>query len=387
VSGPRVLVLTSSLGLGRGGQSLTALNIVVQLARAGAQMELATGLAPDDPRLDELKAEGVKLHAPARGPIGQMEYARFARGVVRSMTKRGEVEIVQVHAPQTAQVARLGMLWNKAKLVQVVHGLWKDDLPENAGPLRRWSQRFMERRIAGKTDLFVSLLNHDYYDPHLLALGVPGEKILDVPIGPPVSRFAGPPPEEPAEVKALLSGDAGPYVVFVGRLAPDKGQRHLIQAMADVRKTHPDARAVFVGSGPNQEECKALAGRLGIGKACMFVGERRDPTPFLGGAAAVVTHISGRVQGIGTAHREAVFLNRPLIAGDQLDLRKTFGESVHLVPPADPNALAAEICAILDDPVGSAAKVKEARARLDEEYSWARFSELVLEAYQRLVGL
>ena len=45
-------------------------------------------------------------------------------------------------------------------------------------------------------------------------------------------------------------------LVNVKRLHPLAGQRHLIEAMSEVVRVHPDTRLVICGTGPLLESCK-----------------------------------------------------------------------------------------------------------------------------------
>src|SRR5207244_8253298 len=48
---------------------------------------------------------------------------------------------------------------------------------------------------------------------------------------------------------------------------PEKGQRHLIEALREVRKSHPEARLLLAGDGHCRGELQALAKRLGQSEA------------------------------------------------------------------------------------------------------------------------
>jgi glycosyltransferase involved in cell wall biosynthesis len=64
-------------------------------------------------------------------------------------------------------------------------------------------------------------------------------------------------------------GINGRAVGYVGRLVPEKGVDTLLRAAVQMQRP---PHVVVVGSGPAQAGLEALAGQLGIGRQCRFVG-------------------------------------------------------------------------------------------------------------------
>jgi len=59
-------------------------------------------------------------------------------------------------------------------------------------------------------------------------------------------------------------------VLFVGRMYPQKGPGHLIEAMPDILDSSPDAKFVMVGSGAT-EHYKGIANQQ-VGNKVLFPG-------------------------------------------------------------------------------------------------------------------
>lgn len=59
----------------------------------------------------------------------------------------------------------------------------------------------------------------------------------------------------------------------VGNFGATKGQMTLIEAFPDVFKHIPDAKLVFLGSGPKLDECRQMATMLGVSDAIIFETE------------------------------------------------------------------------------------------------------------------
>jgi len=65
---------------------------------------------------------------------------------------------------------------------------------------------------------------------------------------------------------------SGHFLLFVGRLSPEKGINYLISAMQEISKSFSDAKLLVVGSGSVEPELKEYANRLELNKNILFVG-------------------------------------------------------------------------------------------------------------------
>lgn len=84
-------------------------------------------------------------------------------------------------------------------------------------------------------------------------------------------------PEAAAEAAAGFDLPAGvPVYLFVGRLMWYKGIRLILEGLAGLLTAGKDFRMVFVGGGGDEEEIRALAEQLGLGKNCVFTGPVLD---------------------------------------------------------------------------------------------------------------
>ena len=115
------------------------------------------------------------------------------------------------------------------------------------------------------------------------------------------------------EAIARFVGDA-PYLVNVGRLVPQKGQTHLIDAFSGVRASHPEARLVILGIGPLQEELQAQIDRAGLSDRVLLAGHFENPFPVIAGARAAVC--SSLYEGLGNALLEEMACGVPIVSVD-----------------------------------------------------------------------
>ena len=143
--------------------------------------------------------------------------------------------------------------------------------------------------------------------------------------------------------------DAVQIVGVVARLEHEKGHPTLLEAWPRVVRRVPNARLLVVGEGSRREELEAQAAALGITDWVVFTS-RRDDVPAVTAALDVAVLPSYR-EAQGLTILEAMALSRPVIASAVGGIPEMIedGRTGLLVPPHDPEALAAAIIRLLTD--------------------------------------
>jgi glycosyltransferase involved in cell wall biosynthesis len=138
-------------------------------------------------------------------------------------------------------------------------------------------------------------------------------------------------------------------VGVVARLEPEKGHPTLLEAWPAVLRSVPDAYLLIVGEGSRREALEALARELRIAHRVVFTG-RRDDVPSVTAALDVAVLPSYR-EAQGLSILEALALSRPVVASNVGGIPEMITDGVNglLVPPHDPDALAAAIVRLLRD--------------------------------------
>ena len=175
-------------------------------------------------------------------------------------------------------------------------------------------------------------------------------------------------------------------VVEVGRLCDVKGQRELIEAIADV----PDAHAVLVGAdveqgGAFRRELERAADDAGVRDRVVFAGVRDDTRSIL--AEADVVALPSWTEGLPLVVLEAMAQGRAVVAtpvGGTPEL-VVEGETGLLVPPRDPRALAAALRRLVDDPDLRARLGEAGLARVRERFTTDAMTSRMLEIYDEVV--
>jgi glycosyltransferase involved in cell wall biosynthesis len=160
-----------------------------------------------------------------------------------------------------------------------------------------------------------------------------------------------------------------PEILFAGRLSPEKGVRELVAAADGLP-------LVVAGDGPLRSE---VPGALG------FV-PHDELGPFYA-RAAVVACPSHR-EGFGVVCAEAMAHGKPVVAGDVGGLRDlvVHEETGLLVPPRDVDALRSALQRLLSDRELRQRMGQAGRARIGEHFTWQRFVDETLRAYDDAIS-
>ena len=188
--------------------------------------------------------------------------------------------------------------------------------------------------------------------------GVAERRIAVIPHGVP-DRLQ----REPEAMKARFGWSGHKVLMTFGLLAPDKGVRHMIEAMPAIVAAHPEALYVVVGaSHPNlvrhegeqhRLALMALAQQLGVGEHVRFVDsfvEQEELLDMLQASDLYVTPYLNMAQVTSGTLSYAVAVGKPVISTPYVHARELLADGRGLiVPKADADALADAAIALLSD--------------------------------------
>ena len=195
----------------------------------------------------------------------------------------------------------------------------------------------------------------------LMAQGVPASHIDIIPNGIEMSMFPvrhhRPRPRK---------------VAVVARLWPEKRIDVLIAAAPRVLARYSDVEFQIVGDGPCRDQLMAQARDAGVLSHIAFIGHRDDVPAILAGADLFV--LPSESEASPNAIFEAMAAGLPVVASRVGGIPELVADGVTglLVPPADPDALAAALLDLLDQPGRAMAFGKAARERIEQQYSFER---------------
>jgi glycosyltransferase involved in cell wall biosynthesis len=185
--------------------------------------------------------------------------------------------------------------------------------------------------------------------------------------------------------RSLPRRDAGgrpPLIVAVARHDPRKGLDVLLSALAQLRDRGVAYRACLAGPGPLLAGHRRLAARLGLGELVQLPGLVADVGALYGEAALFVLP-SREEQSGSLSVLEALQAGIPVVstAVDGLAEDLTDGIDALLVPPGDPEALAAACERLLADRELRDRIGHAGRALFERRFSAASFSAAVGRFY------
>ncbi len=161
-----------------------------------------------------------------------------------------------------------------------------------------------------------------------------------------------------------------PYVLGVGRLAPEKGFDVLVEAFARLERTDHDL--LLAGDGSARPALEELACTRRVAERVRFLGTTDRPTTVALLRSAAVVACPFRVEGLPLVCVEALAAGSPVVASAINGIPEIVrdGETGLLVPPDDPAALAAALARVLHDPADALRLAARGQASVEHEYSW-----------------
>lgn len=361
-----------------GGQRVQHEILCAAVARGHDARALFLGAGPPPPSWDVPYAWYTT--APRRRLVaGAVAMAWRARGVFRSWVP----DAVLLTGPEAALVA--ASLPAGTGLLAANHNPEPADLSRPPSALRsplasaRWARRhqgaLLERFALARAHVAIAVSR--WGAEVLVARGYvdSGRRLEVVHNGVSSSRLTG-------DVARLRPEDRS-GLLFVGRLAPEKGVDTLLRALA---LAGGDARLALVGTGPEEAGLRRLADREGVSGRVLFRGSL-DPAAVratMARSAALV--LPSRAENFPLVLLEAMASGLPVVAtgvGGVPELALNERNAL-LVPPDDPEALASALGRVLGDPTLRAALAAAGR-RTARDYTWdrvtARYLELAEEAH------
>ena len=300
------------------------------------------GLKAPEPASLLLAESGIPVHHLGRGKFDP----RIATDLVR-LVRRRRARILHVHGYAAADFGRIAARASGAALV--LHEHFADPrMPAYQGVADRLLAPFTDRAIAvsGSTRDFLVRERH-----------VPAHKVTLIWNGAPLDEFAPAPPAVARAVRHELGiPDDALVIGTVGRLSAQKAHDVLLAATARILPGRPRVRVLIAGDGDRMPALREQAAALGIASRVVFAGHRTDVPAVLG--AIDVFCISSDYEGTPLALFEAMASGKAIVSTAVDGCREVLedGTSGLLVPPRDPEALAATLARVADD--------AELRARL-----------------------
>jgi glycosyltransferase involved in cell wall biosynthesis len=292
------------------------------------------------PWKDALVADLERNQVPVRCLEGGKEWDLRWAARLRRLLRTHPVDIVHVHSPYVAGIARLVVRTIRKslrpKLIATEHLPWGGySIPTRL--LNMVTFPLSNAAIAVSESVRESMPAR--YRGHVMVIpnGIDLEHIR--------SRMAG------RDVERAALGVTSDEVI-VGTVANFRHQKDyptLLRAAQLVVRSDAAVRFVAIGGGPLERELFRLHRHLGLGDRFLFLGRSEDPARVL--AACDLFVLSSRFEGLPLSVIEALAMGLPVVATSVGGVQGvvTNGREADLVPVGDPGRLAEALLGLAKD--------------------------------------
>lgn len=370
------LLIDTLLG---GGAERVVCELAAGLARRGHGVHVYC-LKQTGPPAQQLKAAGVTVREVGRAGRDPGLLWRLGR-----VMRQDRIDVAHAHNSAAVVWALPAARWLGVPLVQTRHGA----LLGQPSRCRRLAE--LAAPLLSRIAVVAESLGTQVRPARQAAAAVHVPNGFDRPAIPP------------DEARALLNRHCGrplhgPVVLNVGTICPEKDTRGLLCAFALLRRSIPKAILVCVGGARDdqyaarvRDDCRVLQ----LGHDVIFTGPIADAWRLMAGAD--VFCLSSRTEAMPNVIVEAMSQSAPIVAtavGDVGSLGTATrrgliqqGRNGVLVPPGNPQALAAALARVLEQPDAARRRAVQARqdyaAHYTAEAMVARYEQVYTECCQR----
>ena len=345
----------------RGGQS-QALLTVTGLKQQGLQADLLA--AKDSPLADRASNSGIKVHQ-----VGRLALRVQAAVELRRLIPGGGYDLIHLNEAHALTSAWLAKSHRRVPLLisrRIGFPLWKN-------PFSQARFAAIERFLASSETVAKSLTDS----------GIAAERISIVNEGVLVPQ--------PFTMEERVSarkhwGINQDEILFgcVSVFVPEKGQRHLIEALPAVRAVCPGVRLLLAGDGACRASLESLAKRLGQTDAVLFPGFVNQIEQVYAALDAYV--FPSEFEGLGTALLVAMALGLPCISTRRGALREVVDHGrTALVAEPDGKEFAAAMLKLIGDKSLQESLGIAGRHEIEQRFSAQRMVTSTIRVYEEVL--
>lgn len=251
--------------------------------------------------------------------------------------------------------------------------------------LRKIYDKIFSPAVLNSVDRIIGVSHHEM---ELLQrfIKIDSDKIRYIPNGIDFSRFEPIPKPDKFLNQFKLQGN---IVLYVGRLASNKGLEVLVDAAPEILKEHPDTTFVFVGEDEGMKELLIKkAKKLGILKKLLFTGHIKDDDLFNSSFAACdVFVLPSEYEAFGIVLLEAMACKKPVIGTRVGGVPEAIGDGGAgiVVEYNDPDELAGAINKLLADRKLCQSMGELGRKRVKKKFTWEIVVDQIEKVYAELI--
>jgi colanic acid/amylovoran biosynthesis glycosyltransferase len=263
----------------------------------------------------------------------------------------------------------------QGKIVTTFHGF-------DVGMYPRQTHPGIYQKLFQLGDLYTA--NTQFTANQAIALGCPEDKIIKLPMGLDVSKYA---------FRSLSLNNGEPVkIITVARLVEKKGIEYAIKAVAKVAKNYPHLEYRIVGDGELRQSLESLIAEINLSEKVKILGWKTqeevrqlyaDSHIFI---LSSVTSAAGDREGQGLVLQEAQARGLPVLSTLHNGIPDGVldGESGFLVPERDVDALAAKLSYLVEHPQVWAKMGQAGRTFVEKNYDINNLNNQLVEIYQKI---
>lgn len=171
----------------------------------------------------------------------------------------------------------------------------------------------------------------------------------------------------------------GPFLLFVGRLAPEKGIDLLINAMPQVIKNNPKTKLLIIGEGTLKDKLKEQVKKLGIEKNIIFIGwvNNKDLPKYY--ATADLFVCPSLREGLGLTFAEAGLCGCNLIGSNVGGISDIINKNNGLLVKKDFKDIPYKITSLIKNPISDKDRIRKG---LIAKFDW----EIIAKKYEEVLN-
>jgi glycosyltransferase involved in cell wall biosynthesis len=317
--------------------------------------------AQDSPLAKRSAAFAITVHSVPRFGL-----RAWAAASLRGLLAKNRFELLHLNEPHALTAAWLAQAHKQVPLLLSR----RIGFPLQKNLVSRARYRAVERFLANSKDVAQSLLKS----------GIAAERISIVNEGVEISSL--PTPEERKSARQHWGLKENHFVFgCVSVFVPEKGQRHLIEALPIVRALYSEARLLLAGDGACRAELETLTKRMGQTEAVLFPG-------FVNNVAQVYAALDAFVfpsefEGLGTALQAAMAVGLPCISTQRGALAEVVdNERTALVVEPNGKEFAAAMLRLIRDKELRKKLGDAGRHEVEQRFSAGRMVENTIRVYE-----
>ena len=370
-----------------GGTEKYVRDLSAALIQEGHEVTVITNNLPKEKNApsSEVLPEGIKVIR--LDAVDMFSYLPVSFGQF-SLRMLDDFDIVHVHVPAFSFLRAVAGKVKKPVVVTyhcdvtVSEKYFGVPVPSWVVPPFEESNNAYARRLLAKADaIYNTTPTYGQTSPVLKNL-----KYRSIPIG----IFSGKIDEMQKKMNLTPDKKNPRQLLFLGRLAGNKGCDYLVKAMPKVLEKFPDTKLIICGDGEEKAHILDLVTQFGIGSSITFLGTAtfEKLVELYYTSIAYVFPSINRLEAFGIVQLEAMANYTAVISSDIPGPNAVMepGKSGLLVPKQDPEALANAILELLSDPEKAKAMGRRGRELVETKYNWKTIVKQVTAIYDEVLA-